>query len=329
MKLGVALWPDRDVRQLADLAAAAEDAGFDALWWPDHYDARECSAVLALCAVRTRRMQLGTAVTSVLLRHPAMLASMFATLSEMSDGRVVAGLGPGGFEVKTDLAVTTASPLTAMREAVAILRGLCAGERVALGDGRVFPVNGARLKFRPPGRIPIYLAARGLRMTELAGEIADGLITHGLARPYLEAVRARVEAGARRARRPATACETMLMLEVAIDDDRDRARNALRGRSVLMVGGEYADDLIPLYGLDPARVAPVRAAVRARDPTAAERIDDEMVDAFAVGGPPGHVAEQLAAVAGLGIDAFIVSPGQAVDRRAIEHLGQALREVFP
>lgn len=94
MRLGLALWPDRDVRELAELAVAAENAGFDDLWWPDHYDAREVSAVLTLCAARTTRIRLGTAVTSPLLRHLGILGSLFASLGEASDGRAVAGLGP-------------------------------------------------------------------------------------------------------------------------------------------------------------------------------------------------------------------------------------------
>lgn len=138
MRLGLALWPDRDVRELAELAVAAENAGFDDLWWPDHYDAREVSAVLTLCAARTTRIRLGTAVTSPLLRHPGILGSLFASLGEASDGRAVAGLGPGGFEVKTNLKVTTPSPIAATREAVVILRALLAGERVTIEGGRVF-----------------------------------------------------------------------------------------------------------------------------------------------------------------------------------------------
>jgi 5,10-methylenetetrahydromethanopterin reductase len=327
MRLGLALWPDRHAAELAELAVAAEAAGFDDLWWPDHYDARECSAVLALCATRTTRIRLGTAVTSVLLRHPGVLASMFATLNELSGGRAVAGLGPGGFEVKTNLRVRAASPVTAVRESVEILRGLLAGGQVSIPGGRQFPVQGARLAFPAGGDVPVYLAGRGPRMLELSGEVADGVITHGLARPYLDLARQSVAAGAARSGRDPAACEVALMFEVALDEDLARARDALRPRCLYMVGGEYAEELIPLYGLDPVDVQPVRAALRAGDPGAVGMIDDRMVDAFCIAGPAGRVADGMAALAEGGIESFIVTPGKGVDARVILQLGKATREV--
>jgi 5,10-methylenetetrahydromethanopterin reductase len=327
VKIGLALWPDRDLRALAELCRTAERAGFDELWWPDHYDARECSAVLAACVLNSDRMTLGTAVTSPLLRHPAMLASMFATLSEASGGRIVAGLGPGGFEVATELRVTAPRPLGVMRESVAALRALTSGEMFSSEKGRVFPVANAKLAFQAPS-VPIYLAGRGPRMIELAGEIADGVITHGLAAPYLQMVVDRVRRGATRARRDSRACVLSLMLEVAVHHDEDRARDALRPRCLYMVGGEYAKELVPLYGLEPHAVAPVRDAVRARDPNAPKLIDDRMVDAFAIAGPPDRIAEKLAEVGEAGVQSVILSPGRGVDHSTVTALGEATREVL-
>jgi 5,10-methylenetetrahydromethanopterin reductase len=327
MRLGLALWPDRNAAELAELAVAAEDAGFDDLWWPDHYDARECSAVLALCATRTTRIRLGTAVTSVLLRHPGVLASMFATLNELSGGRAVAGLGPGGFEVKSSLRVSAPSPVTAVRESVEILRALLTGQQVSMPDARQFPVRGARLAFEAGTPVPVYLAGRGPRMLELSGEVADGVITHGLAGPYLDLVRESVARGAARSGRDPGACEVALMFEVALDDDLVRARDALRPRCLYMVGGEYAEELIPLYGLDPEQVKPIRAAVRAGDRDGVGMIDDRMVDAFCIAGPAGRVAEGIVALAEGGIESFIVTPGKGVDAKVILELGKATREV--
>jgi 5,10-methylenetetrahydromethanopterin reductase len=324
MRVGLALWPDRDVRALAELCRTAERAGFDELWWPDHYDARECSAVLAACALNSDRITLGTAVTSPLLRHPAVLASMFATLSEASGGRIVAGLGPGGFEVATELRVTTPSPLGAMRESVAVLRALMPGRTISLDGGRFFPVVGTKLSFRVAS-VPIYLAGRGPRMIELAGEIADGVITHGLAAPYLQMVGKQVRRGAQRVGRDPRDCIVSLMFEVAVDRDVHRAREALRSRCLYMVGGEYAQELVPLYGLDPGAVAPVRDAVRARDPNAAKLIDDRMVDAFSVAGSPDRVAEKLAELGESGVESVILSPGPGVDHSTIAALGKATR----
>ncbi|HEY7066355.1 MAG TPA: LLM class flavin-dependent oxidoreductase [Chloroflexota bacterium] len=327
MRLGLSLWPDRDPRALADLAVAAEDAGFDDLWLPDHYNLRDCGVVLTLCATRTRRIRLGTAVVAVLLRHPAILASFFATLDEISDGRALAGLGPGGFEVKSELAVGTPSPLSATREAVRIVRDLCAGERVALPEVRAFPVTNAGLAFRRPA-IPVWLAGRGVRMLELAGEVADGVITHGMARGYLDLVNEQVTAGAARGGRQRADCQVALMFDMHLDEDLQRARDTLRPGCLVMAGGEYAEALIPRYGLDPAKVAPLRAALRAGDPGAVRLLDDDMVDAFAVGGPRGFVVERLQAIREAGVDALIVGPGKSADAATIARLGQVLHEAY-
>ena len=327
MRLGLSLWLDRDPRGLAELAVAAEDPGFDDLWVPDHYQLRDCGVVLTLCAMRTRRIRLGTAVVAVRCGIRRSSRSYFATLDEISDGRALAGLGPGGFEVKSELAVGTPSPLSATREAVQIVRGLCAGERVALPEARAFPVTNAALAFRRPA-MPIWLAGRGVRMLELAGEVADGVITHGMARGYLDLVNEQVTAGAARAGRRRADCQVALMFEMRLDEDLQRARDTLRPGCLVMAGGEYAEALIPRYGLDPAKVAPLRAALRAGDPGAVRLLDDDMVDAFAVGGPSGFVVERLRAIRDAGVDALIVGPGKDADAATIARLGKVLHDAY-
>lgn len=327
MKVGLGLWPNRDVASLCDLAVAAEQAGFAEVWWPDHYDAREFSAVLAVCAVRTSTIKLGTAVTSPLLRHPAILASLFATIDELSHGRAIAGLGPGGFEVKGDLGISPKSPLGATRESVELLRGLLDGGTVTQEADSFFGVKSAKLTFTPPGNVPIYLAARGPKMIELAGEMADGLITHGLAPGYLQFTADRVRAGADRAGRAAKACDIALMLDVVVADGVAAARDILRPRCLLMAGGAYSEDLIPRYGLDPEAVGKLKAAVSARDPHAVDFVTDEMVDAFTVGGPPEVVADRLASFVDSGVNSVILSLGADVDAETITKVGKAIAKV--
>ncbi len=327
MKVGLALYCDRPSLELADLAVAAEEAGFAEMWWADHYNARELATVLTLSVIRTSRIRIGTGVTSVLLRHPAVLASLYASLAELSDGRVIAGLGPGGWEVSAELNVTTSSPLGATREATVMLQQLLSGGVVEASQGRHFPAHKAALRFSPPVRVPIYLAGRGPRMLELAGELADGVITHGLAPSYLSLVRERRQVGAERAGRAAESCEIALWVEVALGE-RPQALARLRLRSVLMVGGGYDEGLIPKYGLDPEQVMKVRMAVRAGDPAGAiSLITDEMVEAFNLGGPADWLVEKLKNLEELGVDSVMLSLGEGAKTSEIEELGRALKEV--
>ncbi|MGI8418938.1 MAG: LLM class flavin-dependent oxidoreductase [Nakamurella sp.] len=302
MKYGVTIRLDRPLTEVAELARRAEGLGFDGVWLADHYFARDAVSALTLMADRTSTVTIGTAVVSPFLRHPALLASTAATLQELSDGRFVLGLGPGGFEFGTQLGMHLRRPLGATREAAQIARALQVGTVDVAGQ--TFSTTGARLHFGAEPS-PIYLAARGPKMLELAGEISDGVITHGLAPSHLRYVREHLAAGG-----PDRPVSLALMLDVQIDADRGRAVDALRPRCITMAGGSYADELIEVYGLDREPVMALRAAVRAGHEPAAI-VTDEMVDGFCVAGPAGHVAERMVELAEYGADEVIlsVSPG--------------------
>ncbi|HEY3189749.1 MAG TPA: LLM class flavin-dependent oxidoreductase [Solirubrobacteraceae bacterium] len=326
MRFGCSFWLDRDPRQAARLARVAEDAGFEDVWFPDHYFIREVYAALALAAAATRRIRLGTGVTSPHLRHPVLLASAAATIDEISDGRSILGLGVGGYEFPTQLDVSLARPLAVCRDATDVVRRLLAGETVTT-DGKIFAVRGARLHFTPVHRLPIYLAARGPQMLALAGEIADGVITHGTHERYLALARDRVAAGLARAGRPADAVDVALMAEVVVTDDPARERERMRGRCVVIAGGEYAPELVERYGLTPDDVDPVRRAMRAGDLAAAARaVNDRVVDAFCVVGSAEHCRGRLRRMAEAGVTHVIcwfgAGAGEAEVAAALATLGR-------
>lgn len=337
MRLGITLWADRDVAGLARLAACAERTGFDDVWWPDHYMHRDVGATLTACALATDRVRLGTAVTSPLLRHPGALASLFASLAEIAPGRIVAGIGPGGWELPTQLGIHEPRPLTVTRETALLLADLLQGRPAtapfpAAGDRTRFPLTGARLDFTPPQPIPLYLAARGPRMMSLAGELADGLITHSLSLPFIEHVVERVELGTQRAQataaatapRQASDCSIAVWLEIFLHEDLAHARDVLRPRCRYMVGGEFDPSMIPLYGLDPAEVMPVRQAVRANDPKAHELITDDMVDAFSICGSVHRAADRIDALQAAGVSEVILSFGPGISEDEIASVGEAM-----
>jgi 5,10-methylenetetrahydromethanopterin reductase len=325
MRFGCSFWLDRDPRQAARFARAAEEAGFQDVWFPDHYFIREVYAALALAAAATSRVRLGTAVTSPYLRHPVLLASAVATIDEISGGRAILGLGVGGHEFPGQLNVSLARPLAVCREAADIIRRLLAGETVT-AQGKIFSVQEARLHFTPARHIPLYLAARGPQMLALAGEIADGVITHGTSENYLGLARDQVAVGLRKAGRPAGAVDLSLMGEVVVSEDPARERARLRARCVLMAGGEYAPALIERYGLTAADVEPVRHALKAGDLAAAARaVNDRVVDAFSVVGSATRCREVLGAIERAGVSHVICSFGSGTTEadlmRALDTLG--------
>jgi 5,10-methylenetetrahydromethanopterin reductase len=323
MDVGLSVWLDRPARDCAAVALAAEAAGFSTLWVADHYFLRDSFVALALAAVGTNHIRLGTAVASPLLRHPTLLASSFGTLQELSEGRTVAGIGTGGSEFPSQLALPIRQPLAVVRESVEIVRNLLVGE--AHVQGRVFSAVGASLGWQP-GTMPVYLAARGPKMLELSGEIADGVITHGLAPSHLDFALARIRAGAAAANRPGNGSDLFLMFDFELDEDRDAALQRLRKRCMFMVGGSYAEELIPLYGLDPEQVRPIRAAVsRGEYQTAVEMITPRMVEAFAAAGDEQTLQDTLEQLASHGVDGVILSLGGQTVEEALARIEQAGR----
>ena len=307
MQYGLTIWLDQPLDAITDIAVAAEDAGFADVWLPDHYFLRDVYAAQALIATRTTSVRLATGIAAIQLRHPALIASAAATIAECSGGRAVIGIGPGGHEFPSQFGMRPKSPLTMLREAVAIIRQLGSGRAGFRGD--YFSADGSELGWRidPP---PIFLSARGPRMLELGGEIADGIIVHGIHRDFLDYVRSRVAHGAARSGRDAGDCRIAVMLDVEVDGDEAAAIDRLRPRCTLMAGGTYADELIPIYGFDPGAVATLRSALN--DPAVAEAqyVTDDMVRAFAIGGTLETVAERLEELRDLGVDLAILKLGE-------------------
>lgn len=324
MKIGIVVWLDRPVSELADLAPRAEAVGFADLWLPDHYFLRDAYVTHALMAERTDRIRFGTGVASVQLRHPALIASSAATIHELSGGRARIGIGPGGFEFPSQFRLRPESPLTLLRDSIAIIRGLLTGG--VDHEGREVSAIGAKLSW-DAGSIPISISARGPKMLELAGELADGVIVHGRNAGFLAYVRDHVTRGAERVGRDPRSCEISVMLDVEIDDDEEAALDRLRPRCRFMAGGSYTDELIPVYGLDPGDVARLRAAVSGGDPDAGALVTESMVRTFAIGGSVGSIRKGLVELRDLGVDHAIVKLGEgdpATTAAQIDRIGPAL-----
>ncbi len=161
------------------LVERAEAAGWDDLWSADT-NGPDGFTPLALAAAWTERMRLGTGVVSAFTRGRAALAQQAAALADASQGRFVLGLGASSdVIVERWNGVPFAKPLSRVRETVAALRPILAGER---GPG------GFRLEPPPAAPVPIYVAALRERMLRLAGEVADGAWLNFLPRSAVEDV---------------------------------------------------------------------------------------------------------------------------------------------
>src|SRR5437879_3183333 len=188
MKFSCMVWPysGSDVESVVRLAQSAEDCGFETVYVGDSQMIwLEVWMVLAACAVGTKRVRLGTGVTNVVTRHPAVTARATMTLNMLSKGRAVLGVGAGDSAVRT--AGLSPARLPQIRERMEFIRALLDGREVdALRPpeeldkktwGRVDKVR--LLGTEQWGRVPLQLAVMGLNSAEATGEFCDGVIVDG------------------------------------------------------------------------------------------------------------------------------------------------------
>jgi 5,10-methylenetetrahydromethanopterin reductase len=165
-------FPDVAGPKIVDTIVRAEELGLDEVWLGDEGPARDPFALLSAAAVRTSRIKLGVGVTNPYLRHPAVTAATALTIHELSGGRMILGLGPGGNIALGPAHVTRTSPLTETRRALRIIRAVCRGEST---DGYTPPRHGLMA-----ADLPVYIGARGERFNRLASEMADGVFLGGI-----------------------------------------------------------------------------------------------------------------------------------------------------
>src|SRR5262252_9258456 len=166
LRVGVWFFPDAPGAAIVDTIVAAEQLGLDEVWLGDEGPARDPFALLAAAAQSTHRIRLGVAVTNPYLRHPATTAATAITIHELSGGRMVLGLGPGGDLALAPAQIQRARPLAATRDAVRIIRAVCRGYPT---DGYT-PMSHA---LRAPD-LPVFIGARGERFNRFASAEADG-----------------------------------------------------------------------------------------------------------------------------------------------------------
>ena len=158
--------------RVAELAQAAEAAGFNSVWLPDHPVAhgRDCWTYLAGLAAATRRVRLGSLAAGVLFRHPVLLARVVTDVDRLSGGRAVLGLGIGDLAGEFTQLGLPFPPVRArqraLEEAVHLVRRLWAGEAVTFA-GEHFRAEGAALRHGPvqAGGVPLLIAGGGERVT--------------------------------------------------------------------------------------------------------------------------------------------------------------------
>jgi 5,10-methylenetetrahydromethanopterin reductase len=330
-EIGIRLSGALDPRGCVELAQAAEKAGFASVWFAENPFQRAVLSTMGACTVATRRVRIGAGVVNPYGRHPTLIAMEFAALDDLSEGRVVLGIGSGIRAAVERMGFTGNQPVSAVREAIAIIRAMLAGDSVTYG-GRVFSVDRARLGFRARRPdVPIYMAAAGERGLKICGEIADGLIISNLTPPRTtERVVRIVAEAAKRADRPMP--RIVQYVPCVTRPDRDAARAAVK-----KVIGEMLASFWPVDNdWPPAKEAIVaESSIARRDfvaaldqlrqgEDAAVVLDERFLAAFAIAGTAEECLQQAARYHAVGVDELALTFAGGQPTEDIAHLGSAL-----
>jgi F420-dependent oxidoreductase-like protein len=256
VKLGLQLgyWGARPPAGAAEAVAEAERLGFDSVWTAEAWGS-DALTPLAWFGSSTRRVRLGTALMQMSARTPTATAMAALTMDHLSAGRFVLGLGVSGPQVVEGwYGQPFPKPLARTREYVSIVRQVLAREAPVTSPGPHYPLpypggTGLGKPLKPivhPLRadLPIVLGAEGPKNVALAAEIADGWFPIFFSpRHDAEYRRSLAEGFARPgARRRPEDFEVLATASVVVDEDVERAADAMRPAVALYVGGMGAKE---------------------------------------------------------------------------------------
>ncbi|GAA2007331.1 LLM class flavin-dependent oxidoreductase [Microbacterium ulmi] len=311
LTVGVGLLPRYDLAVFEDTVRRIDsDPLFSTIWVPDERFFRDLGVSLTIAAANSERVRLGSAVTDAFVRHPALTATLFASLDEYAGGRMVIGIGAGVAGLPA-MGIARPRPQTAIREAIHLMRAMWKGGRVDF-DGATTSFHGELDFAAPREAIPIWVAGRGPRILELAGAVADGALVGGLVAPAgLAFAEERILAGAASAGRGQGPTRA-IWLHVGLDRDERRARDAVRPIVATVI--YLSPDILQTLGIemDRALLQELLAIEYSLDnPRLREvggRFSDELLASFSTSGTPAQVAEGFRALREAGIEHIAVFP---------------------
>ncbi len=303
LRLDAAIQPHPDLRDIPSLAAESEARGFAGIWSTETI--HDPFLPLALAAIPTQRIELGTAIALSFTRSPMTLAYTAWDLAALSAGRFILGLGT---QVKAHIerrfSIPWSAPIPRLREVILSLRAIWqawrTGERLNF-RGEHYRFTLMTPFFTPPGHnysIPIYIAGVNSGLCELAGEFCEGFHVHPLNSPrYLtEQVRPAISRGAARAGRAITEV-TLAASTFVVTGANDRQMAAMR-EEVRRHISFYASTpsyrvVLDTHGWGGIGEQLSALAARRQWDAMPGLISDEMIETFAVIGRPEQIPGAL------------------------------------
>jgi alkanesulfonate monooxygenase SsuD/methylene tetrahydromethanopterin reductase-like flavin-dependent oxidoreductase (luciferase family) len=210
-------------------AVAAERRGFGCVWKGES-NSRDPLVVLSAMAALTSELKLGTAIYHMFGRSPVTMGIQAATFNEMSEGRLLLGLGVGNGIISGWHGEEFSRPVRLAREYIEIVRAVYSGEKVPDITGDFFSTRGGfKLAFRPPeAPLDIWLAGLGPQLAKLAGKLCGGVMINMANGEMISEITENVRLGAKEAGRDPADIQIVSKIRVSLHEDVSQARWALK-----------------------------------------------------------------------------------------------------
>jgi F420-dependent oxidoreductase-like protein len=309
LSMGVA-WTGDNTEQIIQEAKLADEAGIEALFVAETWG-HDAFTLLALLARETRRIKLGTSIVNIYSRSPGALAQHFATLDQLSSGRMLIGLGTSGPNVIEHFhGVKFEKPFTRMRECVEIINLLMRGEKLEYA-GEVFRLSrGFTLRFTPVRpHIPIWIASITPKSVQQTCAIADGWMPIFLPKErwkqQLEQFADAVRATGRKPDEVSVRCP----YQVSVTDDPERAAAARRAFVAFYIArmGDFYYQHFVRMGYAQAADAVRAAWAQGGSSRGAAAVPDELVADLGMAGELDACCDALDAAAAAGFSLLSVA----------------------
>ncbi len=288
-------------KEFVELGRMAEGNGFEALLVNEgRGDALACAEAIAL---GTSTIKVGTNIANIYFRHPFLAAMSAWTISELSDGRLILGLGISHRRMVESLGIEMHEPREYLRSYVQAVKQGLAGESA---EGLFRPRRAGHA-------VPVLAAALTAETARVGGEVGDGIMPFLPSRSYLTELVAEARDAATEVGRDPDELDCIISIPTFVSDDVDQARSAARYNIAAFAR-------LPNYRRQWRRsgfaeeVDAMQESWRGKDRRAvAALVSDRMVEQVCVFGPPGQCREQLDAFreAGAGMPVLAVSPVNA------------------
>mgnify|MGYP002713169519 CR=1 FL=1 len=328
-KISIMIAGTYPMEDYAWMAREIELYGFDELHVADDLIMRPAWPILTLAGHHTRKIKLGPAIITPQLVNPAYHAANLVALDELTGGRAICGIGRGGFNAMVGLK-QPASTIKMLREAVQVMRRLIrrdtspfAGEYYTATSELVFDHKPVR------SEIPIFIGTWGPKISQLAGEIAEGVKADCVADiSYVRTLIDNMYIGAQRAGRVPDALEFTVGPLCSVSMDRNAATSMMK--RFLAIYLPFLSPIKETLGLDEERIKKANDAYLTGDYKKAESfVTDDMVRAFSLTGTPDEIIPKIEALLDAGVTHLCFGPphGPSVEE-AITLLGERVLPYF-